>query len=81
MSDLHVAVRILLLTLAISAALLGLGALVRRARRGGKGLQAVGAMLMLFGWGNLRDPGSNPVAEAKDGRVRKGNESGDPPTN
>ena len=52
--------------------------LVRAARRGGKGIHAIGAALMLFGWGNLRDPGSNPVAEAKDGRIRRGNYSGDP---
>jgi hypothetical protein len=78
MADLPVAVRILLLTLAITAVLLALVALVRRAK-GGKGFPAVGAALMLFGWMSLRDPGSNPVAEAKDGRARKGNESGDPP--
>ena len=53
-------------------------ALVRNAKRGGKGMQAVGAALMLFGWGNLRDPADNPVAEAKDGRVRRGETSGDP---
>ncbi len=56
----------------------GLAVLIRRSKRPGKRLQAVGAMLMLFGWGNLRDPGSNPVAEAKDGRIRKGETSGDP---
>lgn len=54
-------------------------ALVKNARRGGKPMHAIGAALMLFGWGNLRDPGNNPVAEARDGRIRKDNESGDPP--
>ncbi len=53
--------------------------LVRAARRGGRRMHAVGAMLMLFGWGNLRDPRNDPVAEARDGRIRKGEESGDPP--
>ncbi len=44
-------------------------ALVRRARRGGKGVQAIGAALMMFGWGHMRDPRNDTVAEAKDGRV------------
>ena len=53
-------------------------ALVRRARRGGKGVQAIGAALMMFGWGHMRDPRNDTVAEAKDGRVRRGTHSGDP---
>jgi hypothetical protein len=52
---------------------------VRQARRGGKTMRAAGAMLMLFGWGNLRDPSNNTVAEAREGRLKKGNESGAPP--
>jgi hypothetical protein len=52
---------------------------IRQARRGGKTMRAAGAMLMLFGWGNLRDPANNPVAEAREGRIKKGNESGAPP--
>ena len=51
----------------------------RAARRGGKGFQAVGAALMLFGWGNLRDPRNDTVAEANEGNVRKGETAGDPP--
>jgi hypothetical protein len=61
---------------------LGLSAvmLVRRARRGGKGIQAMGAaMLVLFSWGVMRDPRNDTVAEAQDGRLRRGAESGDPP--
>lgn len=53
--------------------------LVKSAKRGGGGMQALGAALLMMGWGHMRDPGNNPVAEAKDGRIRKGNESGDPP--
>ena len=53
--------------------------LARSARRGGKGMRAAGAMLMLFGWGHLRDPRNDTVAEAQDGRIRKGNEAGSPP--
>ena len=53
-------------------------ALVRAAKRGGKGMRSFGAALMLFGWGNLRDPRNDTVAEAKDGRIRKGTDSGPP---
>ena len=28
--------------------------------------------MMLFGWGNMRDPRNDTVAEAQDGRIRKG---------
>ena len=41
-------------------------------------MHAVGAMLMLFGWGHLRDPRNDTVAEARDGRVRRGTYSGEP---
>ena len=65
--------------LATLVALCALGIwLVRRAKRGGQGVQAIGAALMLFGWGNLRDPRNDTVAEAQDGRIRKGTHSGDP---
>jgi hypothetical protein len=33
----------------------------------------------LFGWGHMRDPRNDTVAEAQDGRVRKDDESGAPP--
>ena len=51
--------------------------MVKAAKRGGGGRRGIGAALMLFGWGNLRDPPNNTVAEAQDGRIRKGN-AGDP---
>ena len=55
-------------------------AIVKGARRGGKGMRgAAGAMLMLFSWGNMRDPRNDTVAEAQEGRVRRGEEAGDPP--
>lgn len=76
------------MTPGLGRALLTLGALglfawllvavVRAAKRGGKRMHAVGAMLMLFGWGNLRDPSDNPVAEAREGRARRGQENADP---
>jgi hypothetical protein len=53
-------------------------AAVRAARRGGKGVRAAGAMLMLFGWGHLRDPRNDTVAEANEGQARKGDTAGDP---
>lgn len=51
---------------------------VRKVKRGGKGFQAVGAAMMLFGWGHMRDPRNDTVAEANEGQVRKGETSGDP---
>ena len=79
MDALTIALRAILITLACSAFVLLLIALVHVARKPGKAFKAVGAALMLFGWGNLRDPRNDTVAEAQDGRVRRGNESGDPP--
>ena len=52
--------------------------LTKAAKRGGGGMQALGAAMMMLGWGNMRDPSNNPVAEAKDGRAEKGSASGDP---
>jgi hypothetical protein len=74
-----VALRIILITIACSAFVLALIALVRAARNPGKAFKSVGAALMLFGWGNLRDPRNDTVAEAQDGRIRRSDESGDPP--
>lgn len=62
-----------------AAALIWLGVvMVRAAKRGGGGMQALGAALMMFGWGHMRDPRNDTVAEAQDGRIRKGTHSGDP---
>jgi len=52
--------------------------MVKAAKRGGGGMRGIGAALMMFGWGNMRDPRNDTVAEAKDGRVRRGTYSGDP---
>jgi hypothetical protein len=52
--------------------------MVRSARRGGKGMQAMGMAMMMFGWGHMRDPRNDTVAEAQDCRIRKGTHSGDP---
>ena len=78
MSNAATAIRVLLTCLALVAFVWLLFALVRAAKRSGKGMHAVGAALMLFGWGNLRDPRNDTVAEANDGRIRKGTDSGPP---
>jgi hypothetical protein len=70
--------RVFLLTALLTGVFASGLLLLRWARRGGKGKQAVGAMLMLFSWGNMRDPRNDTVAEAKDGRVRRGTHAGDP---
>ena len=52
--------------------------LMKAAKQGGGGMQALGAALMMLGWGNMRDSTRGTVAEAQDGRIRKGAHSGDP---
>jgi hypothetical protein len=76
--DPAVAVRIVLVTAAFALLIGGCAWLVRCARRGGKGMQAIGMAMMMFGWGSMRDPRNDTVAEAQDGRIRKGTQSGDP---
>jgi hypothetical protein len=62
-----------------AAALVWLGIImVKAAKRGGGGMRGIGAALMMFGWGNMRDPRNDTVAEAQDGRIRKGTHSDDP---
>ena len=54
--------------------------MVKAAKRGGGGMRGIGAAaLMMFGWATMRDPRNNTVAEAQDGRIRKGTSTGDPP--
>lgn len=62
-----------------AAAIVWLGiVMVKAAKRGGGGMRGIGAALMMFGWGNMRDPRNDTVAEAQDGRIRKGTHTGDP---
>lgn len=79
MDPVATALRILLVTIAASTVVLLLIALAYAARNPSKAMRAAGATLMFLGWGNLRDPRDNPVAEAQDGRIRGSEESGDPP--
>jgi hypothetical protein len=58
--------------------LLWLGVKLVRGAKRGKGLPAAGALLMLFGWGNLRDPRNDTVAEANEGQPDRGESTGDP---
>jgi hypothetical protein len=78
LSTLEIVLRVLGVALAFGLlAWLGV-ALVKGAKRGGKCMRSIGAAVMLFGWGTMRDPANNPVAEAKDGRIRRGEYGGDP---
>jgi hypothetical protein len=52
--------------------------LVKAAKRGGGGIRGLGAAFMMSGWATMRDPRNDTVAEAQDGRIRKGTHSGDP---
>lgn len=72
------ALRVALISLAWVGFLGGLFALVRHAKSRGRVMRSAAMFAALFGWGNMRDPRNDTVAEAQDGRVRKGNESGDP---
>lgn len=80
MDAVTIALRMILITIVCSAFVLLLIVLVRTARNPSKAMRSFGAALMLFGWGNLRDPRNDTVAEAQDGRIRGSAESGDPPT-
>jgi hypothetical protein len=42
------------------------------------GIAMLDMAMMMFGWGHMRDPRNDTVAEAQDGRIRKGTHSGDP---
>jgi hypothetical protein len=61
------------------AALVWIGVvLMKAAKRGGGGMRGLGAALLMSGWATMRDPRNDTVAEAQDGRIRKGTHSGDP---
>ncbi len=76
--DITTAVKVLAALGAVSA-LMWLGVvIVKAAKRGGGGMRGIGAALMMIGGGFMRDPRNDTVAEAQDGRIRKGTHSGDP---
>lgn len=51
--------------------------LLRAARGGRKGMRGFGAALMLFGWGHMRDPRNDTVAEASEGHAQRGSAAAD----
>jgi hypothetical protein len=71
--------RIPLIALAWVGLVCGLFALVGRARARGRVMRSAAMFAALFGWGHMRDPRNDTVAEAQDGRVRRDDEAGDPP--
>jgi hypothetical protein len=79
MSALEFMVRLVLITAAIVTVIGLFLLLLRHTRRGARVVRGLGASLMLFGWGFIRDPRNDTVAEARDGRIRKGEATGDPP--
>jgi len=76
--DISTAVKVLAVAGGISLIVWLCIVMVKAAKRGGGGMRGIGAVMMLFGWGNMRDPRNDTVAEAQDGRIRKGTHSGDP---
>ena len=77
--DITSAVRVLAV-LGGAAVFIWLGVvMIKAAKRGGGGMRGVGAAaLMMFSGATMRDPRNNTVAEAQDGRIRKGENTGDP---
>lgn len=71
--------RVVLISLAWVGLFWGLFALVRHARARGRVMRSAAMFAALFGWGNMRDPRNDTVAEAQDGRIRGSDESSDPP--
>ena len=80
MTDTVVALRVICIAAVCAALVWSAVMLVRRAKGGGTGVRAMGAaLLVLFSWGVMRDPRNDTVAEAQDGRLRRGADAGDPP--
>jgi hypothetical protein len=52
--------------------------LVRNAKRGSRFAHALGAAMMLFGMGYMRDPDQQTIEEARQAHTKKSAESGDP---
>jgi hypothetical protein len=71
--------RVAVVALAWAGFLGGLFALARRAKSRGRVMRSAAMFAAMFGWGHMRDPRNDTVAEAQDGRMRKADESGDPP--
>ena len=71
--------QVVLSVIALAALVFLLVRLVRYAKKGGKGLQAFGAAMMLFGFGSPKDPVNDIVEQAE--KLKRSDEdyAGDPP--
>ena len=62
------------------ASLFALGArLILLSKKGSAAAHMLGAVFMLIGFGNMRDPSNEIVQAAKEHKQRKENDQGDPP--
>ena len=52
---------------------------IRYAKKGVPGAQVLGAVFLLFGFGNIRDPSEDTVQQAKQLKKREEDDAGDPP--
>jgi hypothetical protein len=71
-------VRVILVCLACAGLIWGAFALVGGERSGGRAMRSAAMFAALLGWGHMRDPRNDTVAEAQDGRVRKDESAGPP---
>jgi len=69
--------RVAVVGLAWAGFLGGLFALARRAKSRGRVMRSAAMFAALFGWGHMRDPRNDTVAEANEGRVGRGADSSD----
>ena len=71
--------QVVISVIALAALVFVLVRLVRYAKKGGKGLQAFGAAMMLFGFGSPKDPVNDIVEQAE--KLKRSDEdyAGDPP--
>jgi hypothetical protein len=66
--------------MAVFALLVYLGVkAVRHAKKGVPGAQVLGAVFLLFGFGNIRDPTNDIVQQARQLKQREDDDAGDPP--
>lgn len=80
MADKYVDMAVALGAILFIATLVWIGALaVRYAKKGTPGAQVLGAVFLLFGMGNIRDPSNEIVQQAKQLKRREEDDSGDPP--
>jgi len=72
-------VRALLAVAAFAVLVLLMVWLVRYARRGSRGARALGAVFLLLGFGNIKDPTEEIAQQAQRYKLRDQDDSGKPP--